>query len=106
MRIPFTVFGDFELIMKPIHAGKPNPEMSYTKQYQTHVLVCFCCYTKCFDGNIYSQKPVTYTAQNENENVAQKFVYVKKNNNIKSIYQIFVWPKIYLGIKKGWFWKF
>ena len=30
--IPLIVYSDFESIIKPIHACKPNPEINYIKQ--------------------------------------------------------------------------
>ena len=83
-------------MLKPIDTCRPNPEMSYTKQYQKHVPVSFCYYIKCFDDNIYFQKPDTYTAQNENDDVSKKFVTMLEDD-IKSIYQKFVWPKKIFG---------
>jgi hypothetical protein len=74
MRVPFIVYADFESIIKPIDTCESNPDKSYTKQYQKHTPLSFCYYIKCFDDKIYSQEPVTYTAESENEDVAQKFV--------------------------------
>ena len=52
-------------MIKPIDTWKPNPGMGYTKQYQKHIPASFCYYIKSFNYDIYSQKPVTYTVQNE-----------------------------------------
>ena len=56
MRVPFIVYADFESFIKPIDTCEPNPENSYTKQYQKHtpsrrqrVVV---------DGEVSSWKPV------------------------------------------------
>ena len=43
---------------------------SYTKQYQKHEPSSFCYYIKCFDGEVYKPKKVSYTG----EDAAQKFV--------------------------------
>ena len=37
MRVPFIVYADFEAVSKPVHTCQPNPEQSYTKQYQKHI---------------------------------------------------------------------
>ena len=37
MRVPFIVYADFEAVTKPVHTCQPNPELSYTKQYQKHI---------------------------------------------------------------------
>lgn len=74
MRVPFIVYADFESFIKPIDTCEPNPSKSYTKQYQKHTTSSFCYYIKCFDNKVYSKAPVTYTAESEDEDVAQKFV--------------------------------
>ena len=74
MRVPFIVYADFESFIKPIDTCEPNPENSYTKQYQKHTPSSFCYYIKCFDDEVYYQNPVTYTASTENEDVAQIFL--------------------------------
>ena len=73
MRVPFIVYADFKSFIKPIETSGPNPTNSYTKQYQKHTPSGFCYYIKCFDDDVYSQNPVTYTAGTENEDVAQIF---------------------------------
>ena len=92
MRVPFIVYADFESFIKPIDTCGPNPKNSYTKQYQKHTLSGFCYYIKCFDDEVYSQNPVTYTASTENEDVAQIFVNMLEEN-VKSIYMRFDKPK-------------
>ena len=49
---------------------KPNPERSFTKQYQKHEPSSFCYYIECFDDEVYEPKLVSYTG----EDAAQKFV--------------------------------
>ena len=92
MRVPFVVYADFECITTPIDTCEPNPENSYTKQYQKHKPSSFCYYIKCFDDKVYSQKPVTYTAKSEHEDVAQKFVNMLEED-IRDIYDKFKRPK-------------
>ena len=48
----------------------PNPEGSYTKQYQNYEPSSFCYYIKCFENEVYEPKLVSYTG----EDAAQKFV--------------------------------
>ena len=92
MRVPFIVYADFESFIKPIDTCGPNPENSYTKQYQKHTPSSFCYYIKCFDDEVYYQNPVTYTASTENEEVAQIFVNMLEED-VKSIYKRFGKPK-------------
>ena len=92
MRVPFIVYADFESFIKQIDTCEPNPENSYTKQYQKHTPSSFCYYIKCFDDEVYYQNPVTYTASTENEDVAQIFVNMLEED-VKSIYKRFGKPK-------------
>ena len=53
-----------------MHSCEPNPQSSYTKQYQKHEPSSFCYYIKCFDDKVYKPKIVSYTGKD----AAQKFV--------------------------------
>ena len=100
MRVPFIVYADFESFIKPIDTCGPNPENSYTKQYQKHTPSSFCYYIKCFDDEVYYQNPVTYTASTDNEDVAQIFVNMLEED-VKSIYKRFSTPKeMIFGVKE------
>ena len=100
MRVPFIVYADFESFIKPIDNCGPNPENSYTKQYQKHTPSSFCYYIKCFDDEVYYQNPVTYTASTDNEDVAQIFVNMLEED-VKSIYTRFSTPKeMIFGVKE------
>ena len=85
-------YADVESFIKPIDTCGSNPKNSYTKQYQKHTPSGFCYYIKCFDDEVYSQNPVTYTASTENEDVSQIFVNMLEEN-VKSIYKRFDKPK-------------
>ena len=82
-KVPFIVFADFESYIKPLHSCEPNPQSSYTKQYQKHEPSSFCYYIKCFDDEVYKPKLVSYTG----EDAAQKFV-VMLEEDIKIIANI------------------
>ena len=69
-KVPFIVYADFESYIKPMQSCVPNPESSYTKQYQKHEPSSFCYYIKCFDDGVYKPKLVSYTG----EDAVQKFV--------------------------------
>ena len=51
-KVPFLVYADFECRIEPIQSCEPNPESSYTKQYQKHEPSSFCYYIKCFDDEV------------------------------------------------------
>src|SRR5688572_24293129 len=99
MRVPFVVYADFESFIKPIDTCQPNPNTSYTNKYQKHVPSSFCYYIKCFDDDLYSQAPVTYTAENDDDDVAQIFIDTLIEN-IKDIYKRFKFPKKMIFRKK------
>ena len=57
------------------------------------MLVSFCYYIKCFDEEVYSPKLVMYTAQSEDDEVAQKFMDMLEED-IKRIYREYLrFPK-------------
>ncbi|XP_065641176.1 uncharacterized protein LOC136073505 [Hydra vulgaris] len=85
MRVPFVVYAGFESIIKPINTCEPNSNSSYTKQYQKHTPSSFCYYIKCFDESVYQSKLVTFTASNEDEDVAQRFIDMLEED-VKKIY--------------------
>ena len=99
MRVPFVVYADFESFIKPIDTCQPDPNTSYTNKYQKHVPSSFCYYIKCFDDDLYSQAPVTFTAENEDDDVAQIFIDTLIEN-IKDIYKRFKFPKQMIFRKK------
>ena len=92
MRVPFVVYADFECFIKPISTNQPNPDGSDTNKFQKHTPGSFCYHIKSFDDTVYEQNPVTFTAANEDDDVAQIFVDTLEQN-IKDIYQQFKFPK-------------
>ncbi|XP_065651152.1 uncharacterized protein LOC136079347 [Hydra vulgaris] len=83
MRVPFVVYADFESFIKPINTCTPNPNESYTKQYQKHTPSSFCYYIKCFDESFYQSSPATFTVSSETDDVAQIFVDSLQKDIIK-----------------------
>ena len=69
-RLPFIIYADTESLIKPIQTCEADPEKSYTKKYQKHEPISFSYYIKCFDDNVFSQKPRNYTGLD----AMQKFV--------------------------------
>ena len=92
MRVPFIVYADFESFIKPLNTCQPNSKESYTTKFQKHVPSSFCYYIKCFDDDVYSQEPAVYTAQREDDDIAQIFVNTLEDN-IKQIYNKFKFQK-------------
>ena len=71
--IPFEVYADFECFTKPMSACCPNPEDSYTYNYQKHEPSGFCFYIKGLDPNI-TFKPILYTKTKSTDDIAAVFV--------------------------------
>src|ERR1043165_3232286 len=92
MRVPFVVYADFESFIKPIDTCQPDPRTSFTNKFQKHTPSSFCYYIKCFDDNVYSQDPITCTAESEDDDIAQLFID-SLIENIKRIYNRFKFPK-------------
>ena len=78
-KVPFIVYVDFECCIKPMQSCEPNPESSYTKQYQKHEPSSFCYYIKCFDDEVYEPKLVSFTG----EDAVQKFVEMLEKDIIE-----------------------
>ena len=62
-RVPFIIYADTESLLKPLQSCESDPEQKYTHKYQKHEPISFSYYIKCFDDNIYSQKPRIYTGE-------------------------------------------
>ena len=70
--IPFVVYADFECFTKPLQNCSPNPENSYTYNYQKHEPSGFCFYVK---GIVTKEiRPIFYTKTKSEDNVAEIFV--------------------------------
>ncbi|XP_065667193.1 uncharacterized protein LOC136087681 [Hydra vulgaris] len=83
MRVPFVVYAEFESFIKQIDTCEPNPNESYTKQYQKHIPSSSCYYIKCFNESFYQSSPVTVAASSETDDVAQIFVDSLQEDIIK-----------------------
>ena len=85
--IPFVVYADFECFTKPMNSCSPNPKDSYNYNYQKHEPSGFCFYVKSIVPGIYI-KPIIYTKNFEDENIAKIFVE-KLGEVTKGIYNDF-----------------
>ena len=74
MRVPFIVYADFESFAPQLPTCQPNPENSYTMQYQKHTQSGFCYYIKCFDDTLFFQDLVTFVKESDEDDVAQIFI--------------------------------
>ena len=92
MRVPFIVYADFQSFTPQLSTCQTNPEKRYTKRYQKHIPSGFCYYIKCFDDTLYSQEPVTFVKEHNDDDVAQIFIDTLEKN-IRDIYKKFKFPK-------------
>ena len=92
MQFPNIVYADFESFIPQLSTCQPNPDKSYTKQYQKHIPSGFCYHINCFDDALYSQEPVTFVKKFNDDDVAQIFRDTLEKN-IKDIYKKFKFPK-------------
>ena len=74
MRVPFTVYADLESFTPQLSTCQAKPDKSYTKRYQKHTPSEFYDHIKCFDDTLYSQEPVTFVKEHNDDDVAQIFI--------------------------------
>ena len=72
--VPFVVYADFEGFTKPINTCHPNPNDSYTYNYQKLEPSGFCLYLKGLDGINQLFNPIIHTKQSDDEDIAAIFV--------------------------------
>ena len=92
MRVSFIVYADLESFTPQLSTRQPNPEKSYTKQYQEHIPDEFCYHINCFDDTLYSQQQVTFVKEFNDDDVAHIYIDTLEKN-IKEIYKMFKFPK-------------
>ena len=92
MRVSFIVYADFESVTPQLSTCQPNPDKSYTNRYQKHTPSGICYHIKCIDDTLYSQEPVTFVKEFNDNAVAQIFIDTLEKN-IKGIYKKFRVPK-------------
>ena len=59
----------------PIHYScQPNPNNSFTQEYQKHEPSGYCLYLKGLDGIKDNDKPIVYTKKSEDDNISEKLI--------------------------------
>ena len=92
MPVPFIVYADFESFTPQLSKCEPNTDKSCTMQHQKHIPGGFCYHIKCFNDTLYSQDPVTFVKEFNDNGVAQIFIDTLEKN-IKDIYKKFKFPQ-------------
>ena len=72
--IPFVIYADFECFTIPMNSCQPNPNKSFTEDYQKHEPSGYCLYLKGLDGMKDKYKPIVYTKKTEDEDISKKFI--------------------------------
>ena len=72
--IPFVVYADFECFTIPINTCQPDPDHSFTQEYQKNEPSAYCLYLKGLDGINDNYKPAVYTKKSEDDNISEKFI--------------------------------
>ena len=62
LKVPFTIYADFESLTVKIDSAQPNPEKSSTEKYQHHQH-CGFSYIVISDNENYSKRPVVYRGE-------------------------------------------
>ena len=66
-RAPFTIYADYECILKPMDTRETDPNKSYTMKYQKHEPVSFVYYIKSFNESVYKSKLKFYVKEKEED---------------------------------------
>ena len=74
VQIPFVAYADFECFTIPINTCQPDPDHSFTQEYQKHEPSGYCLYLKGLDGVNDNYKPIVYTKKSEDDNISEKFI--------------------------------
>ena len=85
MWVPFIVYADFWILHITAVNMSTSCDKSYTKRNQKHTPSGFCYKIKCFDDTLYSQEPVTFVKEHNDDDAAQIFIDTLEKN-IKDIY--------------------
>ena len=82
-KVPFMMYLDFEMILKPIQGPSPDPSKRYTKEVNRHIPSGFCVYSKFTYGEV--ENPLRIY---RGEDCAEKFCdHIKEE--VKRLYHMF-----------------
>ena len=62
-KAPFTIYADFESLIKPLQNCDPDPNKSYTNKYQKHEPISYTYYIKSFNESVYKSRLRSYTGK-------------------------------------------
>ena len=87
-KAPFTIYADFESLIKPMDNCDPDPNKSYTKKYQKHKPISFSYYINSSIDGVYKSILRKYTKTKE-EDMDAMDVFIKwLEEDVKAIANI------------------
>ena len=92
MRVPFTVYADFECLLEPIDTCPPDDSKSYTLRYQKHKPSGYCYIIICYDDNLMKPLVRRFTAKSEDDDIGQRFITALEKD-IRDLHKKFSFPK-------------
>ena len=75
-KAPFSIYADFECLIKPLDNCEPGPKKSYTNKYQKHEPVSISYYIKSFNESVFKSRLRMYT-QTKPEDPDAAYVFIK-----------------------------
>ena len=87
-KAPFTIYADFESLIKPLQSCEPNPNRSYTNKHQIHKPISFTYYIKSFNESVYESKKESYIQEKE-EGLDAMLEFIKRlEKDVKKIAEL------------------
>ena len=94
-KAPFTIYADFESLIKPMDNCDPDPNKSYTKKYQKHEPVSFSYYIKSFNESVYESRLRGYIKEKPEDPDAMDIFIKWLEEDVKAIANIEVKQMIF-----------
>ena len=87
-KAPFTIYADFESLIKPLHNCNPDPNKSYTNKHQKHEPISFTYYIKSFNESVYKSKIESYIQEKEEDPDAMLTFIKRLEEDVKKIAEL------------------
>ena len=87
-KAPFTIYADFESLIKPLYNCKPNPNQSYTNKYQKHEPISFTYYIKSFNESFYESRKRSYIQEKPEDPHAMDTFILWLEEDVKKIAEL------------------
>ena len=87
-KAPFTIYADFESLIKPLYNCKPNPSQSYTNKYQKHEPISFTYYIKSFNESVYESRKRSYIQEKPEDPHAMDTFILWLEEDVKKIAEL------------------